>query len=171
MTWTAPDVERTPGSLVAGEREMLTGYLAWFRSTLLHKCAGLTGKQLAEQTVSPSNLTLLGLIRHMAKVERVWFRQRFAGRKLDPMYDPERGKDADFEDVDPSRAAEDYARLVEECRLADEIVADASMDDTFTHAGEVYSLRMVHVHMIAEYARHSGHADLLRERTDGVTGS
>ncbi|MCX4784699.1 MULTISPECIES: DinB family protein [unclassified Streptomyces] len=170
MTWTAPDVERTPGSLVAGESEMLTGYLAWFRGTLLHKCAGLTGKQLAEQTVSPSNLTLLGLIRHMAKVERAWFRQRFAGQTLDPMYDPEKGKDADFENVDPSRAAEDYARLVEECRLADAIVADASMDDTFTHAGEVYSLRMVHIHMIAEYARHSGHADLLRECTDGVTG-
>lgn len=149
---------------------MLTGYLAWFRGTLLHKCAGLTGKQLAEQTVSPSNLTLLGLIRHMAKVERAWFRQRFAGQTLDPMYDPEKGKDADFENVDPSRAAEDYARLVEECRLADAIVADASMDDTFTHAGEVYSLRMVHIHMIAEYARHSGHADLLRECTDGVTG-
>ncbi|MEU9619667.1 DinB family protein [Streptomyces sp. NPDC088251] len=170
MTWTAPDVERTPGSLVAGEREMLMGYLAWFRSTLLHKCAGLTGEQLAQETVAPSNLTLLGLIRHMAKVERVWFRQRFAGQTLDPMYDPEKGKDADFEDLDPARAAEAYASLVEECRLADEIVADASMDDTFTHAGEVYSLRMVHVHMIAEYARHSGHADLLRERIDGATG-
>ncbi|WP_406491713.1 DinB family protein [Streptomyces sp. NBC_00846] len=77
----------------------------------MHKCAGLTGKQLAEQTVSPSNLTLLGLIRHMAKVERTWFRQRFAGQTLDPMYDPGKGKEADFEDVDPSRAAEDYARV------------------------------------------------------------
>ncbi|MGW2177484.1 DinB family protein [Streptomyces sp. NPDC001732] len=170
MTWTAPEVTRKSGSLVADEREMLTDYLAWFRSTLLHKCAGLTGEQLAEQTVEPSNLTLLGLIRHMAKVERVWFRERFAGRTLDPMYDPEKGKDADFEDLDPARAAEDHARLVEEWRLADEIVAGASLDDTFTHAGEVYSLRMIHLHMIAEYARHIGHADLVRERLDGVTG-
>ncbi|WP_326791899.1 DinB family protein [Streptomyces sp. NBC_00841] len=171
MTWTAPDATRKPGSLVAGEREMLTGYLAWFRSTLLQKCAGLNGEQLAEQTVPPSNLTLLGLLRHMAKVERTWFRERFAGQSLDPMYDPARGKDADFEDLDPACAADDYARLVEECRLADAVIADASLDDTFVHGGEVFSLRLVHVHMIGEYARHIGHADLVRERLDGVTGA
>ncbi|WP_406447455.1 DinB family protein [Streptomyces sp. NBC_00876] len=171
MTWTAPEVTRTGGSLVAGEREMLTGYLGWFRSTLLQKCAGLTGEQLAGRTVPPSNLSLLGLVRHMAKVERTWFRQRFAGQELESMYDPEKGKDADFEDLDPARAAEDYARLIEECRLADEIVAGASLDDTFTHGGDVYSLRLVHVHMIGEYARHIGHADLVRERLDGVTGA
>lgn len=149
---------------------MLTGYLGWFRSTLLQKCAGLTGEQLAERTVPPSNLTLLGLLHHMAKVERTWFRERFAGQRLDPMYDPAQGKDADFEDLDPARAADDYARLVEECRLADAVVADASLDDTFTHNGELFSLRLVHVHMIGEYARHIGHADLVRERLDGVTG-
>ncbi|OKJ68500.1 DinB family protein [Streptomyces sp. CB02460] len=171
MTWTAPSATRTPGSLVAPEREMLTGYLGWFRSTLLQKCAGLTGEQLAERTVEPSNLSLLGLVRHMAKVERTWFRQRFAGQDLEPLYDPAKGKDADFEDLDPATAAEDYARLVEECRLADEIVAGASLDDTFTHNGEVFSLRLVHVHMIGEYARHIGHADLVRERLDGVTGA
>ncbi|WP_405935420.1 DinB family protein [Streptomyces sp. NBC_00726] len=171
MTWTAPAATRTPGSLVAAEREMLTGFLGWFRSTLLQKCAGLTGEQLAERTVEPSNLSLLGLVRHMAKVERTWFRQRFAGEDLEPLYDPARGKDADFEDLDPATAAEDYARLVEQCRLADEIVAGASLDDTFTHDGEVYSLRLVHIHMIAEYARHIGHADLVRERLDGVTGA
>ncbi|MET7645555.1 DinB family protein [Streptomyces sp. NPDC005426] len=170
MTWTAPEATRTEGSLVAAEREMLTGYLGWFRATLLRKCAGLTGEQLAERTTPPSNLSLLGLLRHMAKVERTWFRQRFAGQDLAPMYDPQKGKDADFEDLDPARAAEDYARLVEECRLADEIVAGASFDDTFVHNGEVFSLRLVHVHMIGEYARHIGHADLLRERLDGVTG-
>ncbi|MFI6858588.1 DinB family protein [Streptomyces sp. NPDC050421] len=170
MTWTAPEATRIDGSLVAAEREMLTGYLGWFRATLLHKCAGLTGEQLAERTTPPSNLSLLGLLRHMAKVERTWFRQRFAGQDLAPMYDPQKGKDADFEDLDPSRAAEDHARLIEECRLADEIVAEASFDDTFVHNGEVFSLRLVHVHMIGEYARHIGHADLVRERLDGVTG-
>ncbi|MFB8085624.1 DinB family protein [Streptomyces sp. NPDC055992] len=171
MTWTAPDATRTPGSLVADERETLTGYLNWFRSTLLQKCAGLTGEQLAERTVTPSNLTLLGLLRHMAKVERTWFRERFGGQELAPMYDPAKGKDADFEDLDPAAAAGDYARLVEECRLADEIIAGASLDDTFTHNGELFSLRLVHVHMIGEYARHIGHADLVRERLDGVTGA
>lgn len=78
MTWTAPEVTRTSGSLVADERETLEGFLAYYRNTLLTKCAGLTGDQLAEQTVQPSNLTLLGLLRHMAKVERTWFRDRFA---------------------------------------------------------------------------------------------
>ncbi|MEU2247961.1 DinB family protein [Streptomyces sp. NPDC019224] len=171
MTWTAPEATRTSGSLVADERETLTGYLDWFRSTLLRKCAGLTGEQLAQRTVPPSNLALLGLLRHMAKVERTWFRERFAGQELKPMYDPAKGKDADFEDLDPARAAEDYARLVEECRLADEAVAGASLDDTFTHNGDEHSLRLVHVHMISEYARHIGHADLVRERLDGVTGA
>ena len=106
----------------------------------------------------------------MAKVERAWFRDRFAGLPLAPMYAPELGKDADFEDLAAERAEEDYARLVEEIRLADEVVAGASLDDIFTHNGTVYSLRLVHVHMIAEYARHIGHADLLRERLDGATG-
>ncbi len=143
MTWTAPEATRTGGSLVAGEREMLTGYLGWFRGTLLMKCAGLTGEQLAERAVEPSNLSLL----------------------------PEDGKDAGFERLDPATAAEDYARLVEESRLADEVVAGASFDDTFTHDGEDYNLRMVHIHLISEYARHIGHADLVRERLDGTTGA
>ncbi|MEU5658927.1 DinB family protein [Streptomyces sp. NPDC047737] len=171
MTWTAPEATRALGPLAAGERETLTAFLAFYRSTLLQKCSGLTGDQLAEETVQPSNLTLLGLIRHMAKVERCWFRERFAGQPLPPMYDPAKGKDADFEDLVPERAADDYARLVEEIRLADEVVADASLDDTFTHQDKVFSLRLVHVHMIAEYARHIGHADLLRERLDGATGA
>jgi uncharacterized damage-inducible protein DinB len=173
MTWTAPEVTRTGGSLVAGERAMLEGYLSWFRSTLLHKCAGLTGEQLAERAVPPSSLSLLGLIRHMAKVEHTWFLRRFAGRAAagdDPFQGAANGTDADFEELDPARAAEEYALLVEQHRLADAAVSGASLDDTFTHEGEVYSLRLVYIHMIAEYARHSGHADLLRECVDGVTG-
>lgn len=170
MTWTAPDISRTGGPLAADERAMLEGFLAWHRATLLLKCAGLSGEQLAERAVPPSNLSLLGLLRHMAKVERTWFRQRFAGQPAEPMYDPALGKDHDFEDLEPARAADAHARLVEECRLADAAVKDASLDDTFTHLGEVHSLRMIYLHMIGEYARHNGHADLLREGVDGVTG-
>jgi uncharacterized damage-inducible protein DinB len=146
------------------------GYLAWQRSVLLDRCAGLTGEQLAQQAVPPSNLTLLGLLRHMRKVERIWFRQRIGGQDLPPMYDPELGVDADFEDIDPARAAEAYELLVEECAFSDRIAAEKSFDDTVESRGEVMSVRMVHVHMIAEYARHNGHADLLRERVDGRTG-
>lgn len=169
MTWTAPDITRTDGSPVAGERDMLNGYLAWHRSSFLLKCAGLTGEQLAERAVPPSSLSLLGLIRHMAKVERTWFRQRFAGQPVERLHASK--KDVDFDDLDPARAAEEYALLIEEMRLADEAAAGASLEDTFTLRHEVYSLRMIYLHMIGEYARHNGHADMMRERVDGVTGA
>jgi uncharacterized damage-inducible protein DinB len=168
VTWIAPDVERSRGPLTGPEREMLQAFLDWQRETLLHKCAGLTGEQLAERTVPPSDLSLLGLIRHMTKVERVWFRQRFAGEPVTNPFGDE--KDADFERTDPARAAADYARLTEEFRLADAAAANASLDEEFVHNGQVMSLRMIYLHMIEEYARHLGHADLLRERTDGTTG-
>ena len=147
---------------------MLQAFLDWHRATLLYKCAGLTGEELARKTVPPSGLSLLGLIRHMTKVERTWFRQRFAGEPVDQLF----GGDAtaDFESADPARAAADYARLTEEFRLADAAVAHASLDEEFTHGDELMSLRLLYLHMIEEYARHLGHADLLREQIDGATG-
>lgn len=169
MTWKAPDVERPEDGPSAGpERPLLQAFLDWHRATLLYKCAGLTGEQLASHTVPPSSLSLLGLIRHMTKVERIWFRQRFAGEPVDSPFGDD--NDADFERADPARAAADYARLTEEFKLADAAVANASLEDTFTHRGEVMSLRLIYLHMIEEYARHLGHADLLREQIDGATG-
>jgi uncharacterized damage-inducible protein DinB len=149
---------------------MVEDFLAWQRSTLLHKCAGLTGEQLTQRSVAPSGLSLLGLIRHLSKVERVWFRERFAGQPVERLYSTETWQDADFEDLRPERAEEDYDRFLQECRLADEAVADASLDDTFIVHGQPASLRMIYLHMIEEYARHNGHADLIREGIDGVTG-
>src|ERR1700731_2703402 len=102
---------------------MLPGFLDWDRATLLYKCAGLTGHQPAERTVPPSDLSLLGLVRHMTKVERTWFRQRFAGEPVDNPFGDD--KAADFERTDPARAAADYARLTEEFKLADAAVANA----------------------------------------------
>ncbi|MFG2825273.1 DinB family protein [Kitasatospora sp. NPDC048365] len=171
MTWTAPEITRPDGSLSAPEGEMLPGYLAFHRATLLHKCAGLTGEQLAVAPLPDSNLTLLGLVRHMAKVERTWFRIRFSALPVEPLHFVEGRKDADFELLDPARAEEDYDRLVEEVRLADEAVAGVSMDTTFDLDGEAMSLRMIHLHMIGEYARHNGHADLVRQHLDGTTGA
>ena len=168
QTWTAPDVGLPEGPLTGDERPILEGYVAWHRAYLLHKCAGLTGAQLALSSVPPSNLSLLGLVRHMTKVERVWFRQRFAGEPVDNPFGED--KTADFERGDPARAAADYARLTEEFKLADAAVANASLDDEFVHNGEAMSLRLIYLHMIEEYARHLGHADLLRERIDGATG-
>jgi uncharacterized damage-inducible protein DinB len=169
MTWTAPEVTLPDGPLTGDERPMLEGYLASHRAYLRHKCAGLTGEQLAQRSVPPSNLSMLGLVRHMAKVERRWFRERIAAQELEPMYDPALGIDADFEDLDPAHAQADYERLVEECRLADEALAAASYDDTITSRFGEMSVRAVVVHMIEEYAQHNGHADLLRECVDGAT--
>ena len=171
MEWTAPDVSLPEVPLTGDDRPILEGFLASHRALLRRKCAGLTGEQLANCSVPPSNLSLLGLVRHRAKVERRWFRERIAGQELEPMYDPALGEDADFEDLDPERAQDDYGRLLEECRLADEALAAASYEDTVTARAGVMSVRTVVVHMIEEYAQHNGHADLLRERIDGTTDS
>src|SRR5262245_1373992 len=148
MTWTPPDVALPEGPLTGDDRPMLEAYMAWHRAYLLHKCAGLTGEQLAQRSVPPSNLSLLGLIRHMAKVERRWFRERIAGLDLEPMYDPGLGDDADFEDIDPARAQAEYDQLLEECRLADEALAAASYDDVIESRMGPMSVRAVVVHMI-----------------------
>ena len=84
--------------------------------------------------------------------------------------DDVRLKDADFNDLDPAQAEADFDRYYEECRLADAAVADMPFDETFNARGETYSLRLAYVHLITEYARHNGHADLLRELIDGTTG-
>jgi uncharacterized damage-inducible protein DinB len=161
-------VVRPEGPLIGPERPMLQAFLDWHRATLLWKCTGLTGEQLGQHTVPPSGLSLLGLVRHMTKVERIWFRQRFAGEPVDLPFGED--MEAEFTQADPARAAADYARLTEEFRLVDAAVANASLDDTFTHNRETMSLRLVYLHMIEEYARHLGHADFLREQIDGETG-
>jgi uncharacterized damage-inducible protein DinB len=167
-SWTAPDVRRPDGDDVGDERAVVLGYLAFHRSTLLHKCAGLDGAALAERSVPPSSMSLLGLVRHMAKVERIWFPIRFAGQDLEPLFPV---RDSDFDEVDPGQAQRDYTLLLDEQRRADEVIAASSFDDTFeNHDGETINLRTLVQHVIHEYARHNGHADLVRERVDGVTG-
>lgn len=172
MTWIAPEVDRPEGSLVAPEQELLAGYLNSYRTTLLYKCAGLTAEQLASRPVPPSNLSLLGLIRHLTKVERIWFRIHFAGDDpAEPVFDLSLGKDADFELIDASRAQAEYEALIDEWALSDKAAEGHSLDERFTFRDEISSLRMIYLHLIGEYARHCGHADLLREQIDGVTGA
>jgi uncharacterized damage-inducible protein DinB len=166
VTWTAPEVTRYDGPLPESERATLQVFLDWQRATLLFKCAGLTGEQLAERTLPPSDLSLLGLIRHLTNVERIWFRQRFADEPVEDVYE----REIAFQATDPTRAAADYARLTEEIKLADAAAENAPLEAAFTHRGETLSLRFIYLHMIEEYARHNGHADLLRERIDGATG-
>ena len=169
MTWTAPPITRQSTPYVADERQMLEAWLDFQRQTLLGKCSGLTAEQLRQRAAPPSTLSLLGLVRHMAKVERIWFRHRAAGEDVPPMYDPALGKDHDFEALDPADAPNAFARLEAEWDAADAAAARFDFDHLVEVHGEPFSLRMIYVHMIGEYARHNGHADLLREAIDGVT--
>ncbi|MEV0200955.1 DinB family protein [Nonomuraea sp. NPDC050691] len=172
MTWTAPEVTRPEGSLLAPEAELLPGLLDWHRATFLHKCAGLTGEQLAAAPVPWSNLSLLGLIRHLAKVEHIWFRRSFLGEDVPKLYSTPERPDADFEDLDPARAEADYALLLEQQELARKVTAGVPLDTTFENAGwGTVTLRLVFNHMIGEYARHNGHADMVRQGVDGATGA
>ncbi len=171
MTWTAPTPSPADGPMTGDDRPILEGYLNWQRSTLLNICAGLAGEQLARRPIPSSNLSLLGLIRHLAKVERIWFRQRAAGQPVPPMYDPALGKDADFNYAVAADAEADLARLRAEWQQGDAAAAGLDFADTFDAGhGDTFSVRMMYVHLIGEYARHNGHADLLREALDGVTG-
>lgn len=174
MPWTAPHVERPEPPNTADERTALESWLDWHRRTLLGKCAGLTADQLKRRAVEPSTLSLLGLIRHMAEVERAWFRRRVAGEDLDFLYcSIEDNPDGDFDDVDAADAEADFATYEREVDLAHKAAAGRSLDDTFVHAHRQVTMdvRWVYCHMIEEYARHNGHADLLRERIDGATGA
>jgi uncharacterized damage-inducible protein DinB len=173
VNWIAPEVTRIPEPFVADERAMLEGWLDWHRATLLWKCAGLSGEQLALRSVPPSNLSLLGLVRHMTEVERSWFRRRLGGEEVSFQYGTDESPDADFEDVTPAAAEAAFAAFTREVELARAAAAERSLDETFFHTRHQadMSLRWVFVHMIEEYARHNGHADLIRERIDGATGS
>ena len=158
--------------LVAAEKPMLTAWLEWQRATLMWKCSGLDDEQLRRRTVEPSTMSLLGLVRHLTDVERHWFRRVLAGEDAAPLYwgsgpqDP----DTDFDGVDDADVAADLAGYQREVARSREVVADLDLDATGTLRGEPVSLRWVLVHLTSEYARHNGHADLLRERLDGAVG-
>jgi uncharacterized damage-inducible protein DinB len=165
---------RTDPPLAAGEREMLDAWLDWHRATLAVKCEGLTDDQLRERSVPPSGLSLLGLVRHMADVEIGWFRQVLNGEDVPDLYDRTSDPDADFSGAASGDVAAAFAAWAAECDLARKAAAAAPSLDVMSAGlsgrGNRVSLRWILVHMIEEYARHNGHADLLRERIDGAVG-
>ncbi len=164
-------LERAIAPLEADERVTLTAFLDFQRATLALKCAGLTDDQLRERAVPPSSLSLLGLVRHMAEVERNWFRPVLGGEQMSAIFAPGMDWEASFRDVAMAGAAEAFGAWRAECEHARALVAAVpSLDASGNRGGERFSLRWVMVHMIEEYARHNGHADLLRERIDGSTG-
>ena len=169
-SWTG-DTREKP-SPVAGERETLTGLLDWHRQTFELKCSGVPAARLSERGIPPSTLSLHGLIRHLAGCERWWFRVQFAGEQVPLLYYSDDDPDQDFESLDGD-VGEALAVWRAECDRSREIVAGTpSLDETgiLHRTGRPVSLRRILVDMIAEYARHNGHADLLRERIDGATG-
>jgi len=164
-------IERRDAGHRVPERQMLEEWLDYHRATLLMKCDGLTDAQLRARSVPPSRMSLLGLVRHMADVERLWFRKVLAGEGLPARYWSDTHPDDDFDLVDDAVVADDLAAFADECDHARVVSAGLDLDATGESGhGRVVSHRWVLVHMIEEYARHNGHADLLRECIDGTVG-
>ena len=155
-----------------GEHDTLWLMLDYYRDTLLVKCAGLSDEELARRAVPPSNLSLLGLLRHMSDVELSWFDRMWAGNPVVFNFDPDQ-TDADFDDA-AARPGNEVAQVfAASVQRANELARSAdvsTLSKGTSRSGDGISLRWILVHLIEEYARHCGHADLLREVIDGETG-
>jgi uncharacterized damage-inducible protein DinB len=164
------DPRETGAEETSDERGILLDYLRRYRLTLEMKCADLDAEQLARRSVPPSTMSLLGLVRHMADVERNWFRREMNSRDAPPIFWTKDDRDGDFDGAvaDPQVVQEAWRRWREEVTFAEEYVDRTP--DLGTPGKSGYPLRDILVHMIEEYARHCGHADLLRERIDGRVG-
>ena len=164
-------IERPLPPLNAGERTTLEAWLDFHRATLAMKCEGLDDEQAAAASVPPSGFTLTGLVQHMAEVERNWFRRALAGDQAPPIYDPQAdpdGPDGGFELAAGATLRAALATWRAEIARAREHCAARTLADTGRFVAQDVSLRWIYVHMIEEYARHNGHADLVRERIDGT---
>ncbi|WP_104481921.1 DinB family protein [Actinokineospora auranticolor] len=165
-------IERLMPPTTTTERETLRGYLDFQRATLALKCDGLDDEQLRQQASPPSTLSLLGLLRHMAEVERVWFRLVVNREDVPRVWSDTGDFQAAF-NTDGATAHEAYAAWEREIEHARRIEATVdSLDNVYRYERRDMdiSLRAVMMHMIGEYARHNGHADLLREAVDGTVG-
>lgn len=154
-----------------GEKEVLAGFLDHYRKTLLQICSGVSDEDLRRAMV-PSGTSLLGLVKHMAWVERGWFQEGVANEPVDYPF-PEDDPDADFR-IEPHETTEDIFDLYRSaCETSREALAAASLDDLLEDPTRTrdYNVRWVVVHMIEETARHAGHADILRELIDNTTGA
>ena len=165
-----PDVDH----VAVGERETLVGFLTWYRTVLARKLEGVTEEEARRAACPPSDMTLLGLVRHMADVERNWVQQAFLGAPPDPIFygaaHPDGDDDGDFHPPPGATVAEALTAYWAEIAAADEVYAGAELDDIEQNGRGEHSLRWILVHLIEEYARHCGHADLLRQAIDGQIG-
>jgi uncharacterized damage-inducible protein DinB len=165
--------ERIGPPLRAGERETLRAFLDYHRATLAMKCDGLSDDDLRRPSMPPSTLTLLGLVRHMAEVERTWFRRVINAEDIPLRW----SDDGDFQaayDASASTRSEAFEAWQAEVEHSRRIEREAESLDVIGYEaswGEDVSLRLVMLHLIHEYARHNGHADFLREAIDGTVGA
>ncbi|GGV16820.1 mini-circle uncharacterized 19.1 kDa protein [Streptomyces filipinensis] len=168
---TLPDGRPVP-PMTGSERAMLEGWLDFHRGTLELKCRGLDDRQVRLAPAEPSSLTLLGLVQHLAEVERNWFQRVLGGLDAPPVFEEATGYA-----LDPQRGLRDaLAVWRREIARGRELLAGRALEDTGRivdepMAGVEVSVRWVLIHLIEEYARHNGHADILRERIDGTTGA
>ncbi|KAA2261965.1 DinB family protein [Solihabitans fulvus] len=165
--------ERIGPPSIADEREMMRAFLDFHRATLSMKCDGLTDDELREQSMPPSTLSLLGLVRHMAEVERTWFRRVINREDIPLVWSDEMDYQVAY-DASASTRSEAFAAWQAEVEHSRRIEREAESLDVIGHQprwGEDVSLRLVMLHMMHEYARHNGHADLLREGVDGTVGA
>ncbi|MGN9776860.1 DinB family protein [Micromonospora sp. H33] len=165
--------ERIGPPVTGDEREMLRAFLDYHRATLGMKCDGLGDEDLRRRSMPPSTLSLLGLVRHMAEVERAWFRRVIAGEDV-PLVWSDSGDYQQAYDATGATRAEAFAAWQREVEHARRVEREAPSLDVTGHnarSGETVSLRLVMLHLIHEYARHNGHADLLREGVDGTVGA
>jgi len=173
--FVAPDEDPRSQLPAVGERATLIDYLTGYRQTLEMKCQGLDAEQMARRSVPPSNMSLLGLLRHMADVERHWFRKVLSGDDIPRRYRTASDHDGDFNGAaaDLEQVDDAWAAWREEVAYAERCVEtfeDLGTTVPIPGEGVEIAVREVLVHMIEEYARHCGHADLLRERIDGRVG-
>lgn len=166
----SPDDDPRADGGFCGERETLVGFLRDQRLTFELKCDGLDAEQLSRRSVPPSTMSLLGLVRHLAAVEQSWFRLRMAGEKQPRHFRSGPDRDEDFNGAVRDDEVVNSAWLLwrAEVAFSQAYVLEAGSLDQVGKAGD--TLRGVLVHMIEEYARHNGHADLLRECIDGRRG-
>jgi uncharacterized damage-inducible protein DinB len=164
--------ERPDPPVIASEREMLRVFLDYHRATLALKCDGLSDVDLRRRSMPPSGLSLLGLVRHMADVERTWFRRVINGEDIPLVWSDEGDFQVAYDATEATRA-EAFGAWEAEVEHSRRIEAAAESLDVTGYQprwGEDVSLRLVMLHMIHEYARHNGHADFLREGIDGAVG-
>jgi Protein of unknown function (DUF664) len=177
--WIDPDDDPREADVeTIDERGMLLGYLRYYRLTMEMKCADLNAEQLARRSVPPSTMSLLGLVRHLAEGER-HFRRVMAGEDAPKLYCTDEDRDGDWNGAiaDPAVVDDAWRQWRAEMQLTDQFVAsvadlgtrNAGVSDLGPNGADV-QLRDMLLAQIVEYARHSGHADLLRERIDGRVG-